>query len=173
MLGPYQVLGISPAASPEEIRHAYRELARRWHPDQFTDEAQKAEAQEKLIAINSAYEQAMKLANAGHWQSPYSLEMDPNDAKAAARRMLRRGAYAGALRDLLRCTSRDADWYALQGEILSAMDQYESAMQSWREAVRREPDNNEYRRCALEAELAWKKSKTLGGRLKSVFRKKK
>lgn len=91
----------------------------------------------------------MKLA-AGR-TSPYTMTMDVEDAKSAARKMIARSSYAGALRELLRADRRDAEWYALQGEILTAMEQPESAMQSWREAVRKSPDNIEYRRGALAA----------------------
>ena len=52
------------------------------------------------------------------------------------------------------------------------MHQYESAHQSYREAVRREPDNIDYRRGALDAAVAMKKAKTVQGRIKELFRKK-
>ena len=51
------------------------------------------------------------------------------------------------------------------------LHQYESAHQSYREAVRREPDNIDYRRGALDAAVAMKKAKTVQGRIKELFRK--
>ncbi len=55
----------------------------------------------------------------------------------------------------------DDTWYYLQGQILMAMRQYETAHQSFREAVRRDPDNLRYRQGALDAALAMKRNKDL------------
>jgi hypothetical protein len=53
----YQVLGLRPGASPNEIRQAYRDLARVWHPDRFVHDARLCKlAEEKLKEINIAYE---------------------------------------------------------------------------------------------------------------------
>ena len=53
----YQVLGLKPGASPEEVRQAYRDMVKVWHPDRFAhDERLRGMAQEKLKEINGAYE---------------------------------------------------------------------------------------------------------------------
>lgn len=52
----YETLGLQPGASLEEVKRAYRTLAKSWHPDRFThDPALKQQAEEKLKAINHAY----------------------------------------------------------------------------------------------------------------------
>ncbi|MFN3762103.1 MAG: J domain-containing protein, partial [Anaerolineae bacterium] len=47
----YAVLGVSPLATPEEIRHAYRQLARRFHPDSGSEEA----SAERFQEVQEAY----------------------------------------------------------------------------------------------------------------------
>lgn len=51
----YEVLGLMPGASQEEIKQAYRKLVKLWHPDGFIDPQQKLEAEEKTKIINAAY----------------------------------------------------------------------------------------------------------------------
>ena len=48
MSNPYEVLGIKPGASDEEIKKAYRSLSRRYHPDANVNNPNKAAAEEKL-----------------------------------------------------------------------------------------------------------------------------
>ena len=57
MNDPYQVLGVSENASDEEIKKAYRELARKYHPDNYHDNPLADLAQEKMKEINAAYEE--------------------------------------------------------------------------------------------------------------------
>lgn len=53
----YETLGLQPGASLTEIKTAYRELAKTWHPDRFAGDAQrKQQAEEKIKAINVAYD---------------------------------------------------------------------------------------------------------------------
>ena len=56
MSDPYSVLGVSSSASDEEIKKAYRELARKYHPDNYHDNPLADLAQEKMKEINEAYD---------------------------------------------------------------------------------------------------------------------
>ena len=161
---PFQVLGLSATADADEVRRAYRTLVKQCHPDQFLDADEQKAAQEKMIALNLAYEEALRLA-LPHRAPSYTQSLPQEDAMQLARKMLRQQGPESALRQLMRATTRNAAWYDLQGRILMELEQYESAHQSFREAVRRDPDNIEYRRGALDAAVALKKSKTLSGRI--------
>jgi len=60
MNDPYQVLGISRGASEEEIKKAYRNLSRKFHPDANVNNPDKDKAEEKFKQIQAAYQQIMK-----------------------------------------------------------------------------------------------------------------
>ena len=60
MTDPYQVLGVSPNASDEQIKNAYRELARKYHPDNYANNPLADLAQEKMKEINEAYDQIQR-----------------------------------------------------------------------------------------------------------------
>ena len=169
---PFEVLGLRATADADEVRSAYRALVKKCHPDCFLDADEQKAAQEKMIALNLAYEAALKLA-VPHRTASYTQALPQEDAMLLAQKMIRRQNPESALRHLMRASTRTAAWYDLQGQILMLLEQYESAHQSFREAVRRDPDNIEYRRGALDAAVAMKKAKTLQGRIKSFLHHKK
>ena len=53
-MNPFNVLEISPDASPEDIKAAYHRLAKRWHPDRFMG-AEKAEAEVRFRELAEAF----------------------------------------------------------------------------------------------------------------------
>lgn len=172
MRDPFSVLGLDASADADQVRMAYRRLVKTCHPDKFLDPEERKTAQEKMIRLNLAYEEAMKLAvNRTSASAAFHKELDQQDALTLAAKMLRQENPEAALRQLLRASSRNGEWYAMQGKILMALEQFESAHQSYREAIRREPNNNRYRQGALDAAVALKKSKTLWGRLHTLTKK--
>lgn len=68
MTDPYKVLGISPSSTDEQVKSAYRELAKKYHPDSYADNPLADLAQEKMKAINEAYDQIMKERQSGGQQ---------------------------------------------------------------------------------------------------------
>jgi len=85
-------------------------------------------------------------------------------------KMLAQDYAAGALRELMRSATKPPVWFHQQGHVLMRMEQFETALQSYREAVKRDPGNNEFRRSALAAEMALKESLSLRSRMKKLFR---
>jgi len=169
MNNPFEVLGLKGWADQEEIRSAYRTLVKQCHPDMIRDPQLKEEAQQRMVRLNLAYEEALRLASPRP-QSPAGPQPSVAEAVLMAERSLARDNPEAALRQLLKCDQRDGDWYYMQGKVLMAMEQFESAHQSFREAVRRSPDNNVYRSGALAAVVAQREAATIQGKVKKVFR---
>ena len=61
MKNPYEVLGISPSATNEEVRSAYRELAKKYHPDNYVDSPLADMAEERMKEINEAYDRFLEI----------------------------------------------------------------------------------------------------------------
>ena len=163
----FDVLGIGPGADAQAVRAAYRQKVKDCHPDQYQDAAEHKAAQERLIELNLAYEEALKAAS--QHRVGFNL-ISQEEAKHFALRLIDQGNLESALRQLNRADSRDDGWYYLQGNILMGLRQYETAHQSYREAVRRDPENHVYREGALNAALAVKKSQQLGSRIQDWVR---
>ena len=78
-MNPYEVLGIKPNATDAEIKTAYRNLVKKYHPDKHQDNPLSELAEEKLREINEAYEMLTNgsyagnqaYARAGNAQSSY------------------------------------------------------------------------------------------------------
>ena len=87
------------------------------------------------------------------------------EAKSFARHLYERGHPASALRQLARTAQKDAEYYHLEGQILTALRQYGSAHQAFRAAASMEPDNREYRRAAFQAAMDYKKHRRLPYRI--------
>ena len=169
MSTPFEVLGLRAWADPEEIRSAYRRLVKQCHPDMIQDPQGKKEAQEQMIRLNLAYEEALRLATPRQ-RAAYAQELPLEEAMKLAERMMQKDKPENALRQLLRAEKRDAAWYDLQGKILMRMEQYHSAHQAFREAVRLDPENNAYHSGALDAALAEKRARTLSGKVQKMIR---
>jgi molecular chaperone DnaJ len=65
MKNPYEVLGVKETASDAEIKRAYRELVKKYHPDQYRDNPLSKLAEEKLREVNEAYDEIMRQRAAG------------------------------------------------------------------------------------------------------------
>lgn len=157
-MNAFEVLGLEYQADKTRVHQAYRSKVKACHPDLFEDPEQQKAAQKKLIELNLAYEEALKMAPehpAGYYQMP--LEQ----ALASAENMLLQKRYDTALMQLGRAEKKDDRWYFAHGRIMMGMEQYATAHQAFRQAVRMEPDNREYHAWALDAALLVKKHQKL------------
>ena len=72
MKDPYQVLGVNPNATDEEVKKAYRELAKKYHPDTYVGNPLADLAAEKMKEINEAYDTITKQRASGNRNTGYS-----------------------------------------------------------------------------------------------------
>ena len=143
MKDPYQILGVSRDASDEEIKNAYRQLARKYHPDNYSADNPLADlATEKMKEINEAYDAIMSgvasdnAGYSGHASSDYSVVED----------LIRRSQLDEAERilDAVNTNSRPAHWYYLKGLVNYKRGWTEQARMYFRMANMKEPTNPTY-----------------------------
>lgn len=165
---PFEVLGVRPSADTAAVRAAYRRKVKECHPDQFGDDQERQRvAQEELIRLNLAYEEALKIAS--QHRVGFNL-IAREEAMHFAQRLMEQGNPESALRQLNRADTKDEAWYELNGKILMGMRRYEEAHQSFRAAIRLDPENNGYRAQALDAAVKLKNGKKLNVRLENWLR---
>ena len=164
-MNPYEVLGVKEGASEEEIRAAYRELVKKYHPDKYQDNPLADLAEEKLQEINEAYDALMKgFANSssnssswnygggnysgGGYSNNYGSSAGGNGVfdPAQIRRDIDAGNLANAEASLNGTSVRNAEWYFLRGVVYSRKGWYDDALRDLQTAVNMAPSNPEYNR---------------------------
>ena len=166
-LSPFTVLGIPVGSDAKAVRKAYRQRVRECHPDLFQNPEEQKAAQERLVSLNLAYEEALHIC--GTKRVGFNL-VSPEEAKHFAQKLMEQGNPESALRQLNRADHKDADFFYIQGNILMKLEQFETAYQSYREAVRLSPEETRYRRGALDASLAIKRSRTIWYKIGKAIR---
>lgn len=149
MNDPYVVLGVSKNATDDEIKEAYRSLARKYHPDNYVDNPLSDLASEKMKEINDAYDAIMnerrngpKNNNNYSYNGTNATSSFPEVRNLINRNMLEQ---AQELLDGVPVSSRNAEWYFLNGTVLYRRGWFDQAYTSFATACRMEPMNVEYR----------------------------
>ena len=174
MTDPYQVLGVSPSATDEQIKNAYRELARKYHPDNYVNNPLADLAQEKMKEINEAYDQIQRQrkqqqqsysgqasANRGYSNAVYSRQSYSGQGRsqfADIRQLLNsnRLSEAEELLEGIPQQRRDAEWYYLRGRVFYVHGWLDQAYSYYTRAVQMNPGNAEYQ-TALN-QLMWQRN---------------
>ena len=147
MKNPYEVLGVSPDATEDQIKEAYRALARKYHPDNYADNPLSDLANEKMQEINDAYDAIMNERRSGT-QGGYTNAGSGKSSFPEIRALINqnRMEQARELLDGVPIKDRNAEWYFLNGTVLYRHGWFEDAYTSFTRAVNMEPGNAEYRR---------------------------
>ena len=162
MRDPYEVLGVPSSATDEEVKKAYRNLARKYHPDNYHDSPLADVAQEKMKEINEAYEAVQSMRKnggagqnsyGGYGQNPYGgnpygayggYAGDP--AFARVRMAITQGNLNLAEELLNAMSDHNGEWNFLKGAVCYRRGWMDEAKRYYETAVQMNPNNPEYRR---------------------------
>lgn len=161
-MDPYKVLGVSPNATDDEVKTAYRELAKKYHPDAYANNPLADLATEKMKEINQAYDQINKMRSGGGGGG-YSGGYDnysgsqsytagySNSSFKNVRDLLNAGRTkeAKSVLDAVPASGRSAEWHYLEGMTLYKVGWINESYLEFQNAVQMDSGNGEYRE-ALE-----------------------
>ena len=181
MRNPYEVLGISPNATDDEVKKAYRELSRKYHPDSYVNNPLAELAEEKFKEVRQAYEQIMKQrqsgsasrANQGYGYSNAGYGYGNNQAYGdadeqtnlqlqAARNYINARRFREALNVLAGISNRTAMWYYYSSVANMGIGNNIVAVDHARQAANMEPNNMEYVNYANQLQFRGQRYQTTG-----------
>ena len=161
-MNPYEVLGLKPGASQEEIKSAYRKLIKQYHPDQYTNNPLKDLADEKMREINAAYDTLTKnsgssSSNNSSYSSNQNNSYNNNYSSSSSnsnsggynyvqvRTLLQSRRFREAENILNTISNRNAEWHYLYGVVLYNKGWYDQAATHLQTATSMDPNNFEYK----------------------------
>ena len=158
MNDPYKTLGVSPDATDDEIKQAYRALAKKYHPDKYRDTDLAEMAGEKMKEINAAYEEIQKIRAGGGTRAQggyggYTNGSGGHTYNANApwpiqvRQLLNLRRIGDAERILAGVAPQDqgAEWHFLMGVVAANKGFFVDAQHYFDTACGMDPENAEYR----------------------------
>lgn len=147
MKDPYSVLGVNPRDSMDTIKRTYREMARKYHPDNYVGNDLADLAEEKMKEINEAYDQIVKERENGGGQRTQGepFRSSGGGIFGQIRSMIGAGRLDEAEQLLHEQTGRNAEWHFLMGSIHYRRGWMDEAAREYQIACQMDPGNREYR----------------------------
>lgn len=151
MTNPYEVLGVSPEASDDEIKKAYRDLAKKYHPDNYADSPLADLAEQKMKDVNEAYDEINRMRQKGKGTgSTGSSSYSSNNSSSqfySVRIYIQRNMIQEAekILDSTPEGNRTAEWHYLKGMCAFRKGWSDQATTYFTTAVNMDPNNQEYR----------------------------
>jgi len=152
MKDPYSILGVSRDATDEQIKQAYRELVKKYHPDNYSeDNPLKELATDKMQEINEAYDEIQRIredekngkkSHTGGDYSGYSGQFNDIRILINQRRFGEAGKRLASVPDM----DRTAEWHYLMSVVLMQRGNVNDAMRELEIACMLDPSNVEYQR---------------------------
>ena len=165
MKDPYEVLGVSKNATQDEIKTAYRKLAKQYHPDRYVGNPLADLAAEKFKEINEAYD--VLTGGSGATGNAGFTGTSSAGTFAQVRNLLNFNQLAEAEQILDASENRNAEWFFLKGMIFIRRGWHDQGMNFIRQAVNMDPANGEYRRTLNSLEGQSRQYRTVGGNMTS------
>ncbi len=151
MTDPYRVLGVSPTATDDEIKAAYRKLAKQYHPDNFAGNPLGDKAEEKMKEINAAYEQIKDERSGKGRRSSYNAYSAPrynaSSRFAEIANLIQQNRLTEAETLLLRFADNDrpAEWHYYMGHVCYRTGRMDNARTEFATACNMDPTNPAFR----------------------------
>ena len=147
MNDPYKILGVSPSASDDEIKAAYRELAKKYHPDNYANNPLGDLANEKMTEVNAAFDEIMNSRRGGsaYGSTSYGYSQGSSDY-SQIRSLIQSGNVTEADNILSQISEsyRNAEWYFLKGSVAYSRGWLNDAYNYFSRACSMDPNNREY-----------------------------
>ena len=147
-MNAFQVLGLPATADRDQIRAAYRGLARRWHPDRFMAGPERDWANDKMAEINAAYRECID----GLKRVKKPIETEQSTLREV-QLLMENGHYESARKLLMSVSTRCAEWNYLFGAVLLRLSETEKALIYLTVAAHQNPECLKYVRALKEAQL--------------------
>lgn len=152
MTNPYEVLGVSETATDDEIKSAYRKLAKKYHPDNYANSPLADVAEQKMKEINEAYDTINQWRQKGKGSGSTGSSSYASGSAADAqfiniRIYIQRNMtdQAEQMLDSIPVSGRSAEWHYLKGMCAYRRGWNEQAFGYFTTACNMDPNNVEYR----------------------------